>query len=248
MSPVNGPWIIASDMHLRPDRPDRGRRLARVLDSVAAETSLLLAGDVCDFWFASRGPLVGELPCEGMRALRRHVTRGGTLSILPGNHDSWLARFYNERLGATVHDGPSMSLNIHGLRVHVVHGHRLGARPAWKAAMESHAFLRAFGAIPGPVAWSLGKLLDRSNHQRRDRDNQRHLSVFRRYAQEHSARADLVVFGHAHLALDESDTQPRLVVLGDWMRQASYLHIDEHGARQVIIEDDSLLVDRESTT
>ncbi len=45
---------FASDIHLRPDRSERGRRFARLVGDLSREDHLVLAGDICDFWFASR--------------------------------------------------------------------------------------------------------------------------------------------------------------------------------------------------
>ncbi len=51
------------------------------------------------------------------------------------------------------------------------------------------------------------------------------------------AAADLVVIGHVHRPVDDAETDPRLVVLGGWQRQSSYLIIDERGARFRVIRD-----------
>ena len=45
---------FASDVHLRSDRPDRDRRFSDWLGRLTAEDALLIAGDLCDFWMASR--------------------------------------------------------------------------------------------------------------------------------------------------------------------------------------------------
>lgn len=245
--PPETPITLASDVHLRPDHPDRGRRLARVVEGLAEGERLILAGDVCDFWFASRSRLDHEPSCPGLKALARLVERGGELTILLGNHDAWLADYYRERLGARVVEQATLDFTAQGTPIHVAHGHLLGARPVWKGAMESRAFLAAFRALPVPAANAMARLLDRSNQTRLDADNRRHLAVFRRYADAHSDRAALFVFGHAHLTVDDTSRRPRLVVLGDWKDRASYLRIDERGIRQVVIHDEVVAPDLEAT-
>jgi UDP-2,3-diacylglucosamine hydrolase len=232
------PITLASDIHLRPDRPERGDRLARLVDALDPAEPLILAGDLCDFWFASRGPLDPDPPCAGLRSLRRFTGRGGSITILAGNHDAWLGDYYRQVLGAKFLEGPSLDWDADGLRLHVVHGHRLGARPPWKAAMESRTFLQGFRAAPLPAAAALAWLLDRSNDATNARNNQRHLAIYRQYADSLADRADLVVFGHTHLTLDDASQSPRMVVLGDWKHQASYLRIDDQGARLVVLRDE----------
>jgi UDP-2,3-diacylglucosamine hydrolase len=231
------PSFFASDIHLRTDHPERGERLARWVDGLSPEDALYLAGDVCDFWFTSRRRPGDESACEGLRSLARFRARGGSLTILPGNHDAWLGGFYEQALGARFVDTTALDLVEYGLRVHVVHGHRLGSRPPWKGVMESQGFLLAFRALPGPLASSLSRVLDRSNDASKASSDHRHLVAYRRYADTLADRADLVVFGHTHLTLDDAAHRPRLIVLGDWDRHASFLRIDEQGAHLLSQED-----------
>jgi UDP-2,3-diacylglucosamine hydrolase len=118
-----------------------------------------------------------------------------------------------------------------------VHGHLLGARRSWKAAMESHAFFRAFGLLPGPFARPLDRVLIWKNERGLLADEERHLAVYRTYAASCRAVADLVVIGHVHRAVDEAPSRPRLIVLGGWQHRSSYLRIDEGGATFRVIPD-----------
>jgi UDP-2,3-diacylglucosamine hydrolase len=224
---------FASDMHLRLDRPDRGQRLARWVDTLGPEDPLYLVGDVCDFWYAARQRVLDPPPCDGLRALARYTARGGTLTVLPGNHDNWLGPFYERALGARFVPGP-LTVEAHGLRLYLVHGHRVGGRQVWKAGMESHAFLTAFGRLPGPVAGGLDRLLDRSNGLTRAREEARMLAIFRRHLAEAAPEADVAVFGHVHTPLDDPASDPRLVILGGWHHGSSFLRVDESGAALVI--------------
>ena len=47
----------------------------------------------------------------------------------------------------------------------------------------------------------------------------------------------MVVLGHVHVTLDDREGSPRLIVLGGWHSQASYLRVDESGA-SLIVETD----------
>ena len=233
---------FASDVHLRLDRPERGARFARWVNGLDAADSLTIVGDLCDFWYASRQRDTDPLACDGLRALAAFRSRGGSITILAGNHDGWLGDFYTKALGARFLAEP-LEIEVDSFRVHLVHGHRLGARRPWKGWMESRGFLAAFRSIPGPIATALDHLLEHANERRRIRDDERHLAVYRRYAATLRGRADLVVFGHIHTPLVETQTEPRIIVLGGWHYRSSYLKIDGSRA-ELIVEDATALVSR----
>ncbi|MGE3820948.1 MAG: UDP-2,3-diacylglucosamine diphosphatase [Isosphaeraceae bacterium] len=226
------PVYFASDMHLRLDRPDRGRRLAQWVKGLHPEDQLYLVGDVCDFWFGARQRTTDPLSCEGLRALAAFRDRGGSLIVLPGNHDLWLGPFYESTLGATFVQEP-LRIETHGLKIHVVHGHRAGGRQPWKAVMESQAFFQAFQKLPAPLADRLDQKLDESNTKDRARDEDRLLGHFRKYVARLTEALDLAVFGHVHGPVDDTTVHPRLVVLGGWHHGGSYLRIDDEGATHV---------------
>lgn len=217
-----------SDVHLRNDHADRGRRLVRFLRRLdPREDRLIIAGDLCDFWMGSRMSSEELARDEALAGLIRFQQSGGSLSILPGNHDRWLVPFYEQTLGATILTEPAV-IESHGLKIHIVHGHLLGARRMWKAAMESREFFRTFGTLPDSAAKALDVILEARNRRGVADDEQRHLAVFRRYA-DRLEGVDLAVFGHVHRPIDEPGA-PRLIVLGGWQKCTSFLKVDSAGA------------------
>jgi UDP-2,3-diacylglucosamine hydrolase len=243
--PESGPATtrILSDVHLRLDRPERGRRLARLVDGLdPAGDELIVAGDLCDFWFASRREAGDEGRCGGLSALRRFRDRGGRLTILVGNHDTWLGPMYRDAIGAEVPESAAIDLERHGFRVHVAHGHVLGpsSGSGWKAVMEGNGFLRAYRAIPTPLAAALEAVLDGTNALTHASADRALVARFHAYGRGlgPAAPPDLIVLGHVHLTLDQVTAEGvRLIVLGDWKRQSSFLRIDASGARLVIEPD-----------
>ncbi|MFO0908383.1 MAG: UDP-2,3-diacylglucosamine diphosphatase [Isosphaeraceae bacterium] len=220
---------FASDMHLRLDCPDRAERLAEWVDSLTPADSLFLVGDICDFWYATRQIQNGACSCAGLTALASFRHRGGSLTVLLGNHDLWLGPFYQQELGATLVQEP-FRVEVAGLRFHLAHGHRSGGRQPWKAAMESHAFYRAFAALPDAIATRLDQRLNTTNERGRVQDEDRLIQVFAGLACQLGESADLAVFGHVHRPVDQPTTGSRLIVLGGWHHGSSYLRVDEKGA------------------
>jgi UDP-2,3-diacylglucosamine hydrolase len=230
-------FFLASDVHLRMDRPERGHRFARWVRGLEDDASLLIAGDLCDFWMVARQREADLMHCEALGAVADFRARGGSLAILPGNHDLWICPFYERMLGAALLHEP-YDTTVHGFRLHVVHGHLLGARRKWKGWMETREFKNAFELLPGPVASLLDQLLDRNNSSGLAADEARHLAVYRDYAAGLRGRADIVVIGHVHRAMDDSAADPRMVVLGGWQERSSYLKIDPTGATFHVVADE----------
>lgn len=231
------PAYFASDVHLRLDRPERGRRFARWVNRLGPRDSLTIVGDLCDFWLASRQLQNAAEQCPGLIAAAEYRRRGGTLTILAGNHDLWLGGFYQDKLGATFVGEPYVA-EAYGKRLLLVHGHHSCGRSAWKGWMEGTTFLKAFRNCPRPAATALDVLLEWSNDRGRSGDDARQLAAFREFALGREKSIDLVVMGHVHLAVDESHQPTRLIVLGGWHRQSSYLKVDDSGAT-LIVEADS---------
>lgn len=227
---------FASDVHLRLDRPERGRRLARFVGALRPDDSLTLVGDLCDFWYASRQRNTDPMACDGLHALREFRARGGRLTILVGNHDTWLGPFYERTLDARVVAEP-WDVEAEGLRLRLVHGHRLGSGPPWKGWLESRPFLEIFRMIPGAPARLLDRTLEKANEMGRTGRDGRLLAGFRGFAASQAPTFDIVVFGHVHCTLDEAAARPRVVVLGGWHEQTSYLKVDHTGASLIVQPD-----------
>lgn len=220
---------FASDIHLRSDQPERDRRFTDFVSTLKGGDSLLIVGDLCDFWMGSRTSEAEMGRSDGLAALVEFRGRGGSLAVMAGNHDLWLGRFYERALGATVVAEP-LDLVVEGLRIRLVHGHLLGARAPWKAVMESRAFFQGFGLVPEAAARRLDAMLARKNSRQLLADEERHLTVYRKYVQTLEGQADLVVIGHVHRSVDESVDDVRMIVLGGWQNGSSHLKIDESGA------------------
>ncbi len=222
-----------SDVHLRLDQPDRGQRLARVVDRLTADDTLTIVGDLCDFWFAARQRAADPMTCDGLRSLVRFRDRGGAITILAGNHDAWLGPFYEQTLGATFLPD-RLETVIQGLKVRVAHGHRLGAHTPWKTVLKGRAFFEVFRRVPSPLANALGSQLRRTNAKHQEAFDRKGLEVYREYAANLAEPFDLVILGHVHSPLDTGATRPRLIVLGGWYHHTSYLVLEGGTASHIV--------------
>ncbi len=219
--------VFLSDVHLRLDQPERGRRLAQFVDSLDPADHLYIVGDLCDFWFASRERRTEPSACPGLTSLIKFRRAGGVLTVLLGNHDAWLGPSYELWLETRIVAEPLL-VESHGRRILLSHGHRVKGKSWWKAAMETHAFLTLFEHAPNFLARRLDALLSGVNEKTRRASEDRMIAEYRISAQRVEA-CDVVVFGHVHRALDDPSVQPRLVVLGDWTEGTHFLRLDEQG-------------------
>ena len=58
-------FYLASDVHLRMDHPDRGRRFSSWVSGLVETDSVLIAGDLCDFWMAAGSSESELMNCDG---------------------------------------------------------------------------------------------------------------------------------------------------------------------------------------
>lgn len=233
---------FTSDQHICMRYPERGRRFARFIELINPSTDhLVIAGDLCDFWFTTREakrPVSTTEP--GLKTLKSFINSGGNVTLLAGNHDQHLQWYYRDTLGLDFCKEPTCS-TIEGRQVHLAHGHLLGGRSRWKGWMESQSFLKVFEQVPDPIANSLASQLKKYNSRNKKVDNLRHYLVFQNYVQNLTEPAtDLVVLGHVHQTilreiptpesiLSSSPEVPQtrtLAVLGHWFHQSSWLRLE----------------------
>ena len=76
-------FYLASDVHLRMDCPDRGRRLSSWVSGLSDADSVLIAGDLCDFWMGARSSESELMNCDGLRALAARATTAAVRAAVP---------------------------------------------------------------------------------------------------------------------------------------------------------------------
>lgn len=226
-----------SDVHLRLDRPERSERLARFAAGLQPIDRVVVVGDLCDFWFASRQSETAHSPSPGLQGLANFRDSGGELTLLPGNHDAWIGDYYEKTLGVG-YASEHLDLSWGGVRFHATHGHMVGAHSPWKRWMKGERFLRAFRATPSPIASVMNVLLDSANEIHRESVDLKHISVYRHHADSIAQSADVCVYGHIHRTVDEVRPAPRLVVLGGWHRRSSYFRVEDDGSANLIVIED----------
>ena len=162
-------------------RPSRavGARVARWVHGLEAGDDLYLVGDVCDFWFASRRQKGDPMTDPALRALADFGPEVDSSQSCRATTTTGSAPS-TKRPSARALVPEPLLVEAHGLRIHLVHGHRTGGRPPWKGIMESQAFLKSFEHLPAVIADRLDHVLESRNDESRERDERRIMPHYRR--------------------------------------------------------------------
>lgn len=238
---MDRPDYIASDVHLGAVPRETETAFLEFLEHVGAHArSLLLVGDLFDFWF-EYGPVIPGKHFRVLAALRELVDAGVPVTLMGGNHDAWGGRFLREEVGVAFHaDATEMELG--GRRALVAHGDGVGRGDlkyrALKAVIRSKPAILGFRLLHPELGMRLAGAVSTTEHKVESDDRARSRAEFIAEWARERLREDpglgLVVCGHAHLpALEEVEPGRYYINSGDWIRHDSYVTVRPGGAPEL---------------
>lgn len=229
------PDFIASDIHLGavPDATERA--FLDFLEFVGERgASLLVAGDLFDFWF-EYGPIIHGRHFRVLAAVSRLVDAGIPVTLAGGNHDAWGGRFLREEVGVEFHRGPFRTI-IAGRPALIAHGDGLGSGDLryrmLKAVLRSRATILAFRALHPEIGIRIAHAVSRTD-TRMEGDignvgRARFLEAWARHQFDSDPALGWVVCGHAHVpACIEVEPRRFYVNAGDWIRHFTFVEIQD---------------------
>ncbi len=223
-----------SDCHLGLDgTPTERRREARVvrfLDGLdAASDSLVIVGDLFDFWFAYRRaiPRGGFAVLSALHALRR---QGMPITFIGGNHDFWALPFLREEIGLEVADG-ALTRTVQGRRFYIAHGDGLGSGDRGykllKQVLRNPLAIGLYRLIHPDLGIRLATLSSHASRESQITDPRLADRMFEEVARPaFAAGHDVVVLGHVHLPTLREEGAKAMVILGDWVDSHTYLRVE----------------------
>lgn len=228
--------FIASDVHLGAVPGDTERRFVRFLEHVGAEgTSLLLNGDIFDFWF-EYGMVIPGRHLRVLGALAALADAGIEVTFVGGNHDAWGGRYLEDEVGVRVVEGPAL-LELAGRPALVAHGDGLGAGDlgyrVLRAVIRSRPAIWAFRALHPELGVRLASIVSSTEGRVEpdaDYTARRADALFEWARARLEERPELawVVCGHAHAPrLEEVEPGRWYANTGDWLTHDSYVRIDD---------------------
>jgi len=231
---VNERLVVISDAHLFPgDRPHPGReRLISFLDGLASSgpATLVVAGDLFDFWFEYRNAVPAGF-CRVLASLEALSGKGWEVVFMPGNHDWWVGRRFEEATGARIARERQLVLERGGLRIVIAHGDGLGrGDPGYRLLLRPVVRSRVSTALFSLLHPDLGAMLAgaASGTSRR---------ILRKQAEQMPAGlldwvrgriaegAGLVITGHTHIASETPMPGGAHISLGDWLKTFTYAEV-----------------------
>ncbi|HUF49273.1 MAG TPA: UDP-2,3-diacylglucosamine diphosphatase [Longimicrobiales bacterium] len=224
---------ILSDVHLGAVPDATERRLVSFLDEIGAQAaSVLIAGDLFDFWF-EYGEVIPGRHFRALAALSRLVDAGVPVVMAGGNHDAWGGRFLREHVGVVFHTEP-FRMTLGGAPALVAHGDGLGKGDlkyrALKAVLRSRVAIGAFRALHPELGLRLARAVS-STEEKSDDDLAAagRAAFLENWALEqlaHDASLRYVVCGHSHLpVLLEPEPGRYYLNAGDWISHFSYITV-----------------------
>ncbi len=213
------------------------RRFVAWLDRAAADAeTIVLLGDIFDFWFEYRR-VVPKGHVRTLAKLAELTERGIRIVFFTGNHDMWVRDYFRCECGVEVFTAPQL-LELNGQRIFLAHGDNMGV------GREPRLLNRIFRSRP--LRWLFSWLvhpdwamrfgqwwsgLSRKSHagpEGFDESLTEPLVAFaRHYAATHAV--DHFVFGHMHFPRDYRDGALHTIHLGGWEKRPSYAVFDNSG-------------------
>ena len=234
--------VVVSDAHIGAVSAETEAALLDFLDAVPSlGDSLLINGDLFQFWFAYRQ----VIPRRGFAVAARvaAVARRVPVLIVGGNHDRWGDAFWPDQPGIR-YAREGIRFEAGGRRVHAIHGDglppRRGLRPLLQRVVGHPATSATYRWLHPdlgvPLANAAAPLLGGGPASPAQRD--RRAEAQRRWAEAALRRddsADLLIMGHTHApALVEVEPGRTYLNPGAWAEGLRYATV--HGGELRLLE------------
>jgi UDP-2,3-diacylglucosamine hydrolase len=227
-----GPCYVFSDAHL-------GAASDQVTNAVLAflrqlrgrASSLIVNGDLFDFWFEWRS----VIPRRGFRvlaALADLAESGTKVMWIAGNHDCWGSDVLKDDLGLDYQFGPWRG-SIAGWGAVVEHGDGLRVVEdrryrALRAVLRNRLAIRAFRLLHPDFGHRLAMGSSHASRTYRARDYGRGLRDVAMQTLAREPSLDLLIFGHTHVpTIERAPSGGVYANAGGWMEDPTFLRIDE---------------------
>ncbi len=249
---TNKKIYFASDFHLgAPNEIEsfkREKKIVAWLDEIKTDAQVIfLVGDLFDFWFEYKRTIP-----KGFSRLFGKLAElsdaGIELKIFSGNHDMWMADYFEKEFGATVYHKPQEFV-FSKRTFYIGHGDGLGPGDEAYKWLKRLLFNNPictflFGRVMHPnLGMALGNLWSLSSWKknRSEDKTKEQIDIKKEFLYQYALGIensgdshDFYIFGHRHIAIETAVTKTsKYINLGDWIRFDSYAVFDGHELKLV---------------
>lgn len=231
-----------SDAHLGSRAIPHGRmqerRLVNFLDSIKHKAAAVyLLGDIFDFWHEYK-TVVPKGYTRLLGKISELTDNGVEVHFFIGNHDLWMGDYLEKECGVTLHRSSAV-VEIYGKVFYLAHGDGLDADDKkfkiLRSIFHNRLCQRLFAAVH--PRWGVAFGLEWARRSRLKRvdgkepeymgEDKESLVIFAKSYMKTHPEINFFIFGHRHIELDLLlARETRLVILGDWISQFSYVVYD----------------------
>jgi len=229
--------VFIADAHLKGLADPNLKSLASFLDSLNRIDTLVILGDLFDFWTGANEKVYREYR-PALNSLLRLKKRGVSIIYLEGNHDFSMGDFFTKELGAGVHPG-FFEWTLDNRRVLLAHGDTVSMTTGyalWRRFLRGSVFRFITRVTPPGFVWRVAKLLSRKSREYNQKGNivEERLMGFARG--KIGSGFDTVILAHSHVAgVHKEEAGGRTGTYanpGSWAGNRSYL-VYEKGVLKV---------------
>lgn len=225
------PCLVMGDAHLGIATPESERALlAWLKHAQSAAKSVVIMGDLFDFWFAWKS----AMPRHGFRvlaAIAELSDAGIPVVWIGGNHDCWHGAAAQQETGAFYTLVPWHG-SIGPWRVELTHGDGLREKEdapyrRLRTVLRNPLAIRAFGWLHPDWASALAMSSSKKSRHMHARDGGLALLKVGTARLSEPNGPDLVIHGHTHVPRSERAGYGVYANAGAWYIDQQYLRIDD---------------------
>lgn len=225
------PCFIIGDAHLGVASAESERELLAFLRMVGSEgKSLVIMGDLFDFWFAWRA----AMPRTGFRVLAAlaDLSDGGIPVLwLGGNHDCWGGKALQEETGVS-YTLEAWRGSVGPWRALLAHGDGLREREdasyrRLRSVLRHPWAVKVFGWLHPNLSTRIAMKSSHTSRSTRARDGGAGLLAVATGQLSSDESLDLVVHGHSHVPVLQQAGAGVYANAGAWYLDGQYLLVDD---------------------
>lgn len=218
---------MVSDAHLGAANPRAEDELLSLFSIVrSAAGSLVINGDLFDFWFEWR-TVIPRRAFRVLAALRAITDRGIPVVWTAGNHDCWGGDVLRTDVGVWYQLDPWEG-EIAGWRTRIEHGDGLRQREdrayrRLRPVMRNRWAIRAFRALHPDLATRIATASSGASRNHRALDEGEALRQIAFATLARRPDLDLLVYGHSHIPAVQRAPRGVFANAGGWAEHPTYL-------------------------